>query len=355
MATITLTNFTFNIVPSVSQNVLVSWRKASDPDVPSSYTNAPNAVVDINGNITTPSPYQITGLPETSIVVKAINNCGGAGTQKLFIICEPVTDLDGDVLGQCPVGYTLSLDGTYCYQIQTQPPNITQSNYCVAPSQNQVYSEFYSRIYNIGFSQSSLSAAFPPSGDIFAQLINNFQWSNTTQQPTQGPMNREGIWTDSNCDGTKDALAINSQVTFAFTFNNNGPARTIYVGIGGDNLFELKVNNSTVALTSGPNVPEHFKIWHIIPVDIISGINYFNFIGTGDGSVNDSLAAVIYDNTNTEIQNATSDSQLNILFKSSQIIGQPIEVATCASGWNLDTSGGVGNYVCKRIIITNPI
>lgn len=354
MATITLTSFTFSTAPSVNQNVLVSWRRASDPDVPASYTNAPTALVDVNGNIISPSPYQITGLPQTSIVIKAENNCGGAGVQKTFINCEPITDLSGDVEGQCPAGYTLSQDGTFCYQEQTQPPTITNSGYCVAPSQNGAYSNYFTRIYNPGFSQSSLSLFSAPPADIFAEFAADFQWSNTVVNATQGPMNRDGVWIDSDCDGNKDALAANSQVTFAFAYNNTGPARTVYVGIAGDNLFELKVNNNTIAQATNAAIPEHFRIWHVIPVQINNGINYFNFIGTGDGGVNDSLAAVIYDNTPAQIQAATNDSQLNILFHSGQLIGTTIQVATCPAGWNLDTSGGPGNYICRRIIITNP-
>jgi hypothetical protein len=350
MATITLTSFTFNTPPSINQNVLVSWRRASDPDVPASYTNAPTALVDVNGNIISPSPYQITGLPQTSIIIKAENSCGGAGTQKTFINCEPITDLSGDVEGQCPAGYTLSQDGTFCFQEQTQPPTITQTNYCIAPVDLNVWTDSGSRVYNPGHN-TQLDWLTPASQ--YTALNNVPQWQSTGNNPPVGPMNRSSVWIDSDCNGVVDPLANGTQVTVAWAYNNTGPARTIYIGVAGDNQFELRVNNNLVAEELFGSSAA-FKIFHIVPVQIQNGINYFSIIGTGDGSVGDGVSMVVYDNTAAQIIAATNDTQLNILFNSKNLVGQTIDIATCPAGWNLDTSGGAGNYICRRIITTNP-
>lgn len=350
MATITLTSFTFNTPPSVNQLVLVSWRRASDPDVSASYTNAPNATVDVNGNIISPSPYQITGLPQTSIVIKAENNCGGAGVQKTFINCEPITDLEGGVQGQCPAGYTLSQDGTFCYQEQTQPPTITQTNYCVVGVALDVWTDNGSRVYNPGHN-TVLDWGTP--GSQYTAITNVPQWQSTGNNPPVGPMNRSAVWIDSDCNGVVDPLTSGTQVTLAWAYNNTGPARTIYVGIAGDNQFEFRVNNNLIAQTANGG-GGGFKIFHIVPVQIVNGTNYFNIIGTGDGSTGDGISMVVYDNSPAQLIAATNDSQLNILFNSKSLNGQHIDIATCPPGWNLDTSGGQGNYVCRRIITTNP-
>lgn len=171
--------------------------------------------------------------------------------------------------------------------------------------------------------------------------------------PWSGPMNRAGVWIDSDCNGLKDPLTTGQQLTLAYAYNNTGPEKTIYVGIGADNQFVLKVNNNIVANTTQPINTINFNIWHIFPVTLIQGWNYFNAIATGDGSVNDAIGMTIYDNTPLELVTATSDASLNILFSSQSLISQHIDVATCPTGYNLDTSEGQGNYHCIRTLTTD--
>lgn len=252
----------------------------------------------------------------------------------------------------CPPGYTLSLDGTYCYKDETMAPTITQTDYCLAQSQRIEYSNAGSRIYNPGFNTNSPKTWTPPAADIYAFMINQNQWRNSSA--TTGPHNRAGVWIDSNCDGTKDALVSGGKTTIATQFNNTGSARTIYVGVSSDNLYKLVVNGTDIIETTAFD-GINFNIFHIFPVVIKTGMNYFNVVATGDGSVNDSVAMTIYDNTPLEIQNATDDTQLNILFTTGSLIGQHIDIATCPPGWTLDTSGGQGNYVCRRTLTTPTI
>jgi hypothetical protein len=173
-------------------------------------------------------------------------------------------------------------------------------------------------------------------------------WSNLAPNTTDGPMNRDSVWIDSDGDGSPDALSAGTKTTIAFQYNNTGGARVVYVGIGGDDLFQLKLNGAVVAEVTDPSAVYNFKYWHIIPVTLLGhSINNFNLVGTGDGSVNDAIAMVVYDNTAVELSAANDDTDLNILFRSSQLIGQTIDVATCAPGYSLDTSAGSGSYVCK--------
>lgn len=252
----------------------------------------------------------------------------------------------------CPTGYTLSMDGTYCFKNETMAPTITSSSYCLAVSRRVEYAQLGTRIYNPGFANTSIHSDTPPPADIYATMLNVPQWRGN--DGTNGPMNRDDVWIDSNCDGTKDDLAAGQQVTLAFAYTNVGAARTVYVGLGGDNEFVLKVNGTVIADASG-TYPAHFKYWHIFPVTILSGTNYFNVVATGDGSVDDSVAMVIYDNTAAQIQAAMSDAALTILFRTSTLVGGTVDVATCNAGWSLDTTGGPGSYICRRTLTTPPI
>lgn len=354
MPVITISKLNLTDYPNGLQTFQIRWRKKSDPDSAEYYNAAPNMVVDRFGNVVSPNPYQIT-VPQTTIIVKAANVIGcGAGLTKEILICGPVVG-SGTVSGSCPEGYTLSEDGTYCFKIETMAPTITESDFCLAASPNSAYGTFGSRIYAPGFSDSTLRIEFPNTDTyIFANLSLPGQWLNNAG--TLGPMNREAVWIDSDCDGNKDALASGVQTTIACEFNNtSGVSRTIYVGIGSDNQFILKVNGTVVATMTTPIVTETFKIWHIIPITVEPGINYINAVAIGDGSVNDAVGLVVYDNTAAQIQAATSDASLNIAFKSSTLIGDSYDIATCPATWSLDTSGGQGNYICKRILTTPPL
>lgn len=245
-------------------------------------------------------------------------------------------------------GYVVSPSGDRCELNETTAPTITSSGYCFAASQNAVYGEFESRIYNPGFSTATLNLN-PVTADafVYADLMLAGQWANPGLSISTGPLNREGVWIDTDCNGTKDPLGAGVQTTIGHLFNNTGATRTIFVGVGADNQFQVVVNGTQVA-DSGTVGDKQFKIWHIIPITVVPGPNYINVIGTGDGSVNDAIGMVVYDNTAAEIASAGSDLALNIAFASHSLRGTSLDVATCPSGWSLDTSGGQGNYICRR-------
>lgn len=251
-------------------------------------------------------------------------------------------------------GYSAAPSGIQCQTIDNVPATITNSGYCLAASTNGVYTSYCSRIYNPSyvnadllinpFTISPLGGGSDPA--IYSQLIAEPQWRDTTSSAVLGPLNREGVWIDTDCDGDKDALGIGVQTTISYVYNNPGPAKTIHVGIGADNGFNLVINGASVASLTTGDYP--FKVWHIIPVNVVTGANYINAIATGDGSVNDAIGIVVYDNTALQIASAATDADLTIPFASHALRGGSFNVATCPSGYSLDTSGGTGAYTCVR-------
>ena len=259
-----------------------------------------------------------------------VRNCGSEESTQFFV----QTPCDCTNAG---VGYVVSPGGLQCELNETTPPTITNSGYCLATSQNGAYSNYCSRIYTSSFTNLTLQidpyTILPLGGGsnagIFQQLITSGQWANDTASSTLGPLNREGVWIDSDCDGDKDPLGVGVQTTIAYSYNNVGAPKTIYVGIGADNQFQLVVNGNIIA-TFGTGGDYQFKVWHIIPINVITGPNLINVIATGDGSVNDAVGMVVYDNTAAGIAAAASDLDLNIPFASHSLRG-----TSCSSTKNL--------------------
>lgn len=311
------------------------------------YKNADDSVwltPDSPANPTTLATYPLSLETGNSYNIR-VSAYGCPGTPRYKLV--NVTVEEGGPC--CPEGYYLSPDEAYCYQENTVSPTIIDTGLCLAQSQlASQYSVNGACLYEPGYTTRLVGS--------YTSLTAQPQWMEIPLS-VDGPMNRDGIWVDSDCNGTKDPLTEGLVVNFTYPLTVASPS-TVYVGIGGDNTFKLEVNGTTIVdcdetfpAQGGPS-GANFNFWHIFPVDILSGTNYFSFSSVGDGSTNDSFAAVIYDNTALEIAAATDDSELTILFRTSDLIGDAIEIATCPEGYFLDTSDGPGSYVCRQIITT---
>lgn len=281
-----------------------------------------------------------TADPAGTLYEGFIQSDCGALTSTLFFWQTPC--------GCTTVGYVPSPSGLICELYETQAPTITDSGFCLAASQHPNYSGTESRIYNPGYVDADIQIVAGTVGGIIYGRMTIPYWKGSGSG-TDGPMNREGVWIDSDCNGTKDPLTMGAETTIAYVFNNPGPAKTIHVGIGGDNLFTLIVNGTQLVET-GVISGNNFNIFHIFPITVQTGPNYINVVATGDGTTNDAVAVVVYDNTAAQILAATSDLDLNIVFRTGTLIGTSYSVATCPAGWSLDVSGGEGFYVCRRTL-----
>jgi hypothetical protein len=258
---------------------------------------------------------------------------------------------------ECATGYSPSPEVTHCEKTESTAPTVVNSGFCLQVSKNGAYGEQESRMYGPSFNDDdiALPAGTPVGGDIVWRSTLAGQWANPTNNVNIGPMNRCSVWIDSDCNGSLNSLSAGQKTTLAHSFVNSGTTRTIYVGIGADNMWKLYVNGVAVAScgqtgssTQGSTLP--FKVWHIIPITIVPGQNYINAVAEGDGSVNDAIGMVIYDNTASQIQAATSDASLNIIFTTATLAGGSYDVTTCPATYSLDTSGGSGNYICRRVV-----
>lgn len=253
----------------------------------------------------------------------------------------------------CPAGFTLVPDESFCYREETQAPEVETSGICLAPSpRSPEYSLLGAKLYDPGYSVR-LHGTFT--------LMTTPYWQGTPAgNISNSPMNKDAVWIDSNCDGTKDPLRNGAILQFTYLLDTP-VAKTVYIGIGGDNTFRVDINNNSIVNCDGTfpagggGETDNFTYWHLFPVQLRAGPNYINFQSVGDGSINDAFAAVIYDNSAVQLQNADSDERLNMLFRTRTFIGTTVDIATCPPDFTLDTSGGAGNYICRKFIETPTI
>src|ERR1700761_3919737 len=95
------------------------------------------------------------------------------------------------------------------------------------------------------------------------------------------------------------------------------------------NNFKFLLNGVTlVDLTSSNgnlNGSPNFSYANIYPVQLIPGDNYIEMYAENFGSVA-GFAAEIYQNSLQDLINATSVSDLNIIFSTANIVGQPFDL-----------------------------
>lgn len=348
---ITLLTIPLTSVPLSNQTFAITWRKKSDPDEEANYTNAPNATVDPNGNVISPSPYKIT-VPDTPIIVKGRNiNACGVGAEHEFFICEYLTG-SGDIVGSCPPGYTLSVDGSYCFQILTDPaiPPSSGSSADIVKVSNEQWNTGYARIYKPGF---------PSDGDgvLDVNLVVPHFWFNGSLQfnggadrnTIDGRLNVAGIWFSPD-----PAL---EWIGFARTFNVP-TSKLYYIGMSADNKYKISLNGVALVdclnIAGGPN----YNYWNIYPVQLRAGLNLIEMVAANLGSVA-GMGAEIYDNTKAELVASTSEADLNILFSTKDLVGGHADLGSvygwsCAPTYALDVSGGTGFFICKKILTANP-
>lgn len=328
-------NITWNYVPG-SLSTLVEYRESGDitwitPSYPA--------------NPTTINSYSLTIDEDTYYDVRLTTN---------GISCGPRSTTFQIVAGSgecCPPGYTLSLDSSYCYQINTTaatPPTSPENAVKVgvntfAMCGTLVYDPGYIINGNGTYVQINTSVAF---------------WKNspsicTAGNTTNGPFNRNSIWSPTTAPG---------QIV-GFSFCIDIPeTKVYYIGMGFDNLGTIRLNGQTLLQTGNTTSEDPLLHWKIYPVTIPAGSNVLEVIGqnTMDPLPNPAAIGVeIYDNTAAEIIASTGYGGLTIIFRSLDYVGQPIQIGnegigyTCPAGYSLVLCDGPA--YCTQTLTTPTI
>ena len=148
------------------------------------------------------------------------------------------------------------------------------------------------------------------------QLQNLWRRTQNTQgQPVlDGPLNRCGKWPRVP-NNAVDYLPLSTWVGFSVCLTGFVGLKTYYVGIGADNHYRLVLDGveilNTTRYVGFSDI--HFKWWHVYPVQIGAGSHVLEVYGWNNDSIA-SFGCEIYNNTLTELVNATQLSNLNIIF-----------------------------------------
>lgn len=348
MAIRTITSLTLGEATITNQTVQLAWKRVTDPD--SAYTALPEAVVAPDGHFISPENPYVFDTPGEN----------GDIDVQVIPMCDLFPPFVGVIPGLgicCPTGWNLSPDGVTCTETLITEPTIQQSGVCVAPSNlSPNYSGNGCRFWALQ------NYAVDLSDTNYVTFLNSLWRGNPVGSgetvvggghdvPGNPPsmMNKEGVWVDVTCSGHKSGLTAGQKLQFTVILNET-TAKIVFIGMGGDNSCQVSLNGTLIAGRNVLTDPNNFDLFWVFPIQLISGTNYLTFTSVGDGTTSDACAYIVLDNTAAEIAAATVDSDLNYLFKTSQMIGAaPIDIATCPAGYQLDTSGGSGHYRCIQV------
>lgn len=348
-----IVNITWNFVPG-SLSTLVEYKLSSSSTwiTPTS----PN-------NPTTQNTYTLIVNENTFYDVRLTTNgirCSSRSTT--FQIFAPQGAC-------CPAGYTLSVDETYCYKVNTTaatPPSSPENT--VAKTLN-VYNTYGTLIYDLGFNVNG-TGTFTQISYSNSFWVNGPGYPTFTATTTDGALNRSGLWSTTTLP-TGQTVGFTVCVTLA-------TSGIYYIGSSADNWITIKVDGNTVlnmdpaamgtflAANGYPatSVDSTFRFWHIYPIALNAGNRVLEIVGNNAVAPNPNPAAMgveIYNATSSEIQAATSyvDLGAKLVFSSKDYIGQPVQVGsdgfgyTCPSGYSLVLCSGPA--FCTQTLITTPI
>jgi hypothetical protein len=268
----------------------------------------------------------------------------------------------------CPSGYTLSEDGTFCFQLNTTTatPPVSPEN-TVAKS-NISYGPYGTLIYNPGYDINGTGG--------FVQIsYSNTFWANGPGYPTfpgpgtsLGPINRAGIWSTTTADG--QVIGFSACIEAPVT-------GTYYVGIAGDNIPRITLDGNIVVQMDpsamgiylaangypdlgGVEIESTFRFFHVYPVVLEAGTRVLEMIcenTTGPAA----MAAEIYNLSSSQIQAASSYGAMGsgLVFSTKDFVGEPVQVGnggigyTCPPGYSLVLCDGPA--YCTQTLTTATI
>jgi hypothetical protein len=185
------------------------------------------------------------------------------------------------------------------------------------------YSATGSLIYSEGFQQNGV-------GTVTQIPLSNGFWNNPIPNTTAGAMNRNAVWNNAS-------IPLVEYIGTSISVFMEQPG-TVYIGVGFDNVGKFWVNGQLIlnmdvnamktsivaqypyySFVNPDEIPFYF--WHIFPISLPAG--YSSILVQNDNTgAQGAIAVEIYNNTAAQIAAATSYADLNILYRSANIVGQ---------------------------------
>jgi len=277
-------------------------------------------------------------------------NQGGYQVRMVKLYCEPtptptltptvtptVTPTESIPCFDCPTGYTwTSIGSGVCTSIDVISATPPTSPYTAYERKYFEYSMSGTTVYQPGWNVNGTGTEqiHLNTADVWKNTTGYYSYNNS--HPGNGPLNRTGLW--ANLD-TADDVDYPLDTWLGFNYCLTGiTGGQYYIGIGADNEFRLEIDGVTILDTyanSGLDEIAKFREWHVYPItlnagDHIIGLYGYNLIGTGINPAG--FGCEIYQNSLTELTTANVLTDLNIIFTSTDFIGEIIPVIKDVNG-----------------------
>lgn len=222
-------------------------------------------------------------------------------TPSVTDVCDPTHEYVWTAVG----------DGTYYREVETAPIPPSAPLTLAKADGFATYSQLGTRVINNTFNTIST-------------LPSNTLWKNVSNNLTDGPLNRTGIWTTTytGSGATKVMTPLDKWVGFSVCLSGLEAGRTYYIGIAADNDYRLVLDTVEILNTYDYSINVNsFQYWNLFPVVIGGGSHTLELYGLNRTTGNlPNLAAFgceIYDNTIEELNAATVLGDLTVVFSAS--------------------------------------
>jgi hypothetical protein len=249
-----------------------------------------------------------------------------------FYIARKKTILVTEVTSTCPQGYTLSADHSTCISNESGVTPALPTGVNIPFVGVERHLEDYSEFGTVVYDQYNVDGTPKTSTSYYQIPPSNGFWINNPRESITGPLNRVGIWSDSQIINN-EYYPIQEWVgaTIALTFEED---TLIYVGVAADNKIRIRigcqllVEQDPAAVSSALGIPGYlsgtFKWWHIYPVRVPKGTSYLE-ISAMNMEHQAVFGAEVYLNDFEEIQFATSYADLNVLWSTNELKGKTVD------------------------------
>jgi hypothetical protein len=385
-------NITWDPIPGAT-GYLIEYKKTSDanwtrPTVPTNPTPFLNYMLQLDGG--------------ASYFVRVTTM--GTTCAPMSTVYGPFTTVGAAC---CPVGYSLSPDNSYCYEVLTAPPDPIGGSPTIAMhygllSNYGIFGTVFYKMLNpttVGYNSdgtwditnpdvypdaivysNSYGGGQTPDYSHFTSPIIKPQgnvWINSDGSTyNNSRLELSGLWVADNVTCPSSTCTSGCQTvvgTYGFARQVNIPSDSIYyVGIGSDDFGSITVDGVTILAQSVANMAganyfansslnQGFRFWHVYPIFLSEGPHTIGLSVTNSGS-DGILGMEIYNATLAQLEacNTIADLSPYIFFSTKDIANcQQFDIGSydCHThpGYNLVYNPDTNSYSCQKILTTATI